>query len=525
MNFMDVRLALRKPLFRYCACFLLTALASACNAQTKSSENSPPMPVPPTKFGVNIGLIATWNNTRVFANLISGSNWQLEIDKGPWTTLPAHYVNDKGWPIGAPPGGTIFRFLNQPAFDNKARRVTCRYSGKALLSVNQANHIVPISNKPGSFIFDWKMLQPKIGPAQSAFLVIKDIDPTDPIRDIDCREAAMKFGPRFSPDAVAALSRFDTIRYLGWQGTAANKAISWSKRKLPAHGIPGAGDGVSVEDLVQLANETGSNPWFTMPWNADEDYQRQFALYVRDHLKPELVAYVEMSNEVWNYGYPVAKQALQEGIALKLDDDQYRAHLLRYSQKSLQLFRIWSAVYKSEPRRIVRVMATQNANPETTKTVMSFAGLADQVDAIATAPYFPLSPRFKPVSGDLSATFEDLDRTMAASLANALEHKRLAHQFGKRFITYEAGQHVVLPDTVPLMAEINRDARMGGAYDKYLSRWSSEFGDLMVLLADVSATGRNGAWGQREYADQPLSDAPKAAALERRLRPVSAPQR
>lgn len=40
-----------------------------------------------------------------------------------------------------------------------------------------------------------------------------------------------------------------------------------------------------------------------MPTKASDDYTRQFATYVRDHLDPSLKAHVEYSNETWKWAF------------------------------------------------------------------------------------------------------------------------------------------------------------------------------------------------------------------------------
>ncbi len=61
--------------------------------------------------------------------------------------------------------------------------------------------------------------------------------------------------------------------------------------------------GAPIEDLILLANMVGFNPWFCMPYNADETYVRNFAQLVRDTLRPDVQVYVEYSNEVWHTGF------------------------------------------------------------------------------------------------------------------------------------------------------------------------------------------------------------------------------
>ncbi len=49
--------------------------------------------------------------------------------------------------------------------------------------------------------------------------------------------------------------------------------------------------------------QVGFDPWFSMPYNANETYVRYFAQLVRDTLRPDVTVYVEYSNEVWHTGF------------------------------------------------------------------------------------------------------------------------------------------------------------------------------------------------------------------------------
>ena len=98
-------------------------------------------------------------------------------------------------------------------------------------------------------------------------------------------------------------------------------------------------------------------------------------------------------------------------------------------------------------------------------------------------------------------------------LDQAEKQRAVADQFGVRFITYEAGQHIVgLGDPV-LMKAINRDPRMETAYRRHIDGWRDRNGDLMTILQDVAGIDGGSAWGVREYLDQPLEQAPKARAV------------
>src|SRR5690606_20571076 len=122
----------------------------------------------------------------------------------------------------------------------------------------------------------------------------------------------------FDPDYVAYIKRFSVLRFMVWQDMNENKPVTWATRsRMVGKDMVRRNDGVPIEVMIDLANAADADPWFCIPWNADEEYVRKFAELVRDRLvwKPGRKVYVELSNEVWNWMFPVTKQAAQEGLA------------------------------------------------------------------------------------------------------------------------------------------------------------------------------------------------------------------
>ncbi|NJN99194.1 MAG: hypothetical protein HC875_36435, partial [Anaerolineales bacterium] len=67
--------------------------------------------------------------------------------------------------------------------------------------------------------------------------------------------------------------------------------------------------------LIRLANDTGAEPWFTLPHQADDDYVRRFAQMVHADLRADLRAWMEYSNEVWNFSFQQAHWAEEQARA------------------------------------------------------------------------------------------------------------------------------------------------------------------------------------------------------------------
>jgi hypothetical protein len=260
--------------------------------------------------------------------------------------------------------------------------------------------------------------------------------------------------------------------------------------------------------MVDLANTVGADPWFTMPYQADEEYLRAFAELVHDRLDPERTVYVELGNEVWNDMFASAQDAQREGLARGLGGgDPATAQVQRYAERMTEAMRVWTQVYADRPQALVRVAATQNANPELARTVLGFRDSAAWVDALATAPYFWLDLDGRK-AGDADRILDDLPDAISQTFAMARENQRVAAAHGKRYIAYEGGQHLVTPD-LALARSLQRDPRMGDAYKRYLAGWREDFGDTLTLYASTAPISEYGSWGLREYGGQPIAEAPK----------------
>jgi hypothetical protein len=372
------------------------------------------------------------------------------------------------------------------------------------------------------------------------YLRIDATSPTDPVRDFHVwmpdwqgqRFAGQRWQPgdSFSPFHPLFLQRLDpfhTIRFMGMQETNSSGIRSWADRRdaLDIRQGSGAGgtpsepivNGMSVEYMVQLANDLNANPWFNMPHMADDDFVRNFATYVRDHLKPGLTASVEWSNEIWNFGWGFeASQWVSEQTKLPanagLDNWQVAGH---EAKRDLD---IWSDVFAGQNSRLVRVAAGWAAVDWVTNRIVESMG--GSFDAIAIAPYITSTDEQR--AAYTSAT--TVDRVIADTRANvgtSLEwvgnHARLAREWQTRLgrpvqlVAYEGGHHLdgrSGPYQDAFHAATN-DPRMGDIYRDYL-RGLDAAG--MNLYVDFQFTGGPGAapWG--DFAKLHRMDEPLATA-------------
>lgn len=480
------------------------ALALAALPVAAGAAGSPG-PVPPTQIGVNIGM-PLFSTSRLFANMVIGSAWYSQSPSGQRPLRPDELDADHN-PLRVEPQGAVQRTVEPPVTGRAGARISCTWQGSGQMNVGGSNvsHIVHSPNMVTFYTSSFEQLT-------GLFLNFHEIDPKRPPHDIDCRESDLARSERFAPDAVKELSRFKVLRFMDLQRTNENLRITWAKRRRPSNIDLDEDDGMAIEDMVALANEAKSNPWFTVPWNADADYVARFAHYVHDHLAPGRVVYVEVGNEIWNQSFSASRQAREEGVARKLSPDPSTALAYRYAERTAEVMRVWSGVFADKPSRLVRVAATQSVVPQMADTVLGYRDTARWVDALATAPYFGYE-----ASGfgtrDPDQIFPRLRGTVDQAIALAVQNKAVAHKYGKRYIAYEAGQHILFQDDAPLMQKLNRDPRMYDLYRYYLDQWRAKVGDVITLYTSVGTIGWFGAFGLQEYETQPLSETPKLRAV------------
>jgi hypothetical protein len=491
-----------------------SAVAPVTITPTVTAPTTPPSGAPAanrTQLGINLGAPSVDSGERAFTNLAAGSTWRLiRADNKYEDGMPEGYLTVDQEVAKLEAGEQVVRSLSVPnaAYLGQSVDIQCTWQGQATVWIDQnvARNIFITNN---SAQFTWV---PNGRTTQNVFF--RNLSSSNPLKRFDCRETSLKSAGVFHPDFITSLKGYKAVRFVDWQNIPKNKTVRWATRTTANSGNHYGDDGVAVEHMVLLANQAQVDPWFHMPWNADDDYIRKFAEYVKANLHPSRRAYVELSNEVWNYGFMVAHQAKDEGVAANLDDNPYIAAGKRYSQKTRNAMAIWTQVFADQPNRLVRVIACQNANWDCARVAISFGDTAQYVDAIAVAPYFHGDFASDNITAsNWTSVFTTLIPERLAWVRDRYkENQALANQYNKRLIAYEGGQHLTGND-VETMTKIQRDVRMGAAYTQYLRNWDKDVGDLMMLYNDVGVISRFGAWGMKEYVNQPAAQAPKYRAV------------
>lgn len=386
-----------------------------------------------------------------------------------------------------------------------------------------------------------------VTPSDNGILMrVEETSPADPVRNFDVwmpDYAGQRFvGQRWQPGASFSpfhplfrqrLAPFGTIRFMGMQETNTSDIRTWADRRDASDMRQGSGadgspseplaNGMSLEYMVQLANDLDADPWFNMPHMADDTFVRNFATYVRDHLEPGRKVYVEWSNEIWNFGWGFeASQWVMDQTRLPqnagLDNWQVAG---REAKRDLD---IWSGVFTGQAARLVRVAGGWAANDWVTNRVVESMG--GSFDAIAIAPYF--SPDDAKRETYTAATSVDtiLADTRAAvgtAVGWTRTHQTLADTWSARLgrdvqlVAYEGGPHMdgrSAPYQDAFYRAVN-DPRMSAIYRDYLKALDATGMDLFL---DFQFTGQAGAspWGdfaKLHRMDEPLAGAHRYNAI------------
>jgi len=481
----------------------MRATLAAVGAMLAGGESTAALAVPPTTIGVTLTAPGYFRKVRSLANLAGGSNWYAS-DHHP---LGPDEVDNDGNVKRLAPGITMSRMMTSPNPSTKSATIRCSWQGKGSLKPG-GKRVQGLQGTANSFTF---LMNNDPAIQGNVELKLLAIDPADPLRNIDCRETSMPADAHFDPQYVESLRPFKVIRFMDWQASNFNEPVTWATRHTPASIDNAQHDGVSIEDMIILTKATHADPWFNMPWNGDDDYFERFARMVHDNVPADRTVYVEMGNELWNHAFKASQQAQKEGMAAGLAPDPNRAGLYRYAQRLAHVMDIWKKVYADRPGRLVRVAACQNGDG-CAKTVLGYEDTAKHIDALATAPYFGARLNRIPIAS-ADEVFAALDPEIEGTLELALKAKAVASQYGKRYIAYEGGQHLIFKDTA-LEEQVERDPRMYQAYKKYLDIWRSRIGDTIALYVSSGSVSRFGGWGLIEYIGQPLNEAPKMRAVQ-----------
>ena len=351
----------------------------------------------------------------------------------------------------------------------------------------------------------------------------------------------------FNPAFLDKVKNYRVLRFMDWMrtnGIPINDELTlvptgeWAQRAQVDDYTYTGQNGVPLEAMLALSNQTRIAPWFNMPHLADDEYMAEFATMVRNNLDDDLQVYIEYSNETWNPTFSAQFSHVREEGTDAFDPDTPWVSALNYhGMRAAQMCRIWHEAWGAEADRIVCIAASQASNGESAEHVlacplwMSFPEMQNQIscadyggfDALAVAPYFgnyigtaafatQIEGWLAEPDGGLNSLFNEIQQVALPMAYDNIEANALAATgHDVELIAYEGGQHldvVSIPgqlgaDAAELFELANRHPLMGFYYGLYLEEWHDEGGCLFANYTLVqNLYGPNGSWGILEYINQ-----------------------
>lgn len=515
--------------------------------------------------------VVDWSVQQPFLDVFKTARpWHGHTD-GQWGAymtedLEAMGVLDaNGWITELPPGVVqiqTFILTEMPAeatYTSGLYRLS--YDGAGDITVSGADIV---SRGNGEIWFDYR-------PTGDGMVTIS-INSTDPqntgnyLRNIEVVKQehipAYEAGQQFNPLWLDLIGDAHALRFMDWQETNDSTIRSWSERPMEGHYTYHGG--VPIEVIIDLANATGTEPWINIPWDADANFIRQFATYVRDNLNPDLRAHIELSNEVWNWMFDQAQDAAEAARA-RFGQDLGDGWVQEYGARSAEMARILDQVYAGSEDQLVKVISTHTYWPGLEDAIFdapawqaqSAANAAPYLsfDTYAITGYFGNSlgtdakagtvlewisrseaqarqdAAAQGLSGSAASAYvaqhrfdlaEDLavrelrDGSITGNSEDSLQglfelfryHKSVADAHGLDLVMYEGGTHVVgIGQWVnnDLLTEffthLNYSDGMGQLYTELLAGWEAAGGTLFNAFVDVSEPNQWGSWGSLRHLE------------------------
>jgi len=249
------------------------------------------------------------------------------------------------------------------------------------------------------------------------------------------------------------------------------------------------------------------------------------------HLDPDLKAYVEYSNEVWNWQFEQAHWAAAK--AAERWGEGGDGWVQFAGIRAAEMARIWSEVYGDQnAQRLVRVIATHTGWLGLEQGLLQAPNFLAEDDAnrppfedfdvYAITGYFGvdgdgdeaaqrvLSWLSKGEDHAIESLLEDLEKTSVDVLVNRYfpYHADVAARHGLQLIMYEGGTHVVgIGDWVnnqqltDFYTRFNYTEGMARLYQKVFDGWQKAGGTLFTAYYDVANPGQWGSWGHLRHLD------------------------
>ena len=553
--------------------WLIPALMALLLATPARAESTPQ----DMKLGMNMSHLRDWSSSQPFLDVMKTARRWIGHKPGQWggmhydTLVEMGVLDVDGWPMGIP--GELSSIGTVILTDLPAEAEI--YAGRYILSF-EGSGIVEVAGRAtnkrygtNEVSFDFT---PGPGPVEIRIQRSDRRGSGDYVRNIrvmrEDHVALWEAGATFNPDWVDVLSGFEVLRFMNWALTNDSDQRDWAARARPED-FSYARTGVPHEVMLKLADLVGADPWFSLPHLADDAYVDAFCTLIHDGMSPDRKAYVEFSNEVWNWQFLQAEWA---GDMAEARWDARDQHTQFYGMRAAELARACSAAFGDRAEdRLINVISTQtgwlgleqgilNAPLWQAEAEGNAPPPHEAFDAYAITGYFGtlgaesmqdevrgwIDESLKSAERDAEAAglsgaarddfvaahrFDQATQRAAEVLSGGGEgsvadlrtrvfpyHAEVAAAHDLDLIMYEGGTHVVGlgaaandDDLTAFFNHLNYTPEMGALYTALISDFQATGGALFTHYSDVAVPGKWGSWGVLRYLGD---DNPRWRALE-----------
>ena len=359
-------------------------------------------------------------------------------------------------------------------------------------------------------------------------LKISSTSPTDPIRNVRVISPGyeQKFAVEpFHPAFLASLQRYKVLRFMDWMHGSELSSGDWNARTVRStasyawspvgiasteegvdlNAIDSAPGAVSVEDIVRLSNTLGTEPWLTLPANADDTYMAELARFLKANLRPDIAnVYVELGNELWHTGFAAGAYARDEALRAGESTECWIV------QRTRQMAQVMRAEFGSTTTFELRVVVSSQATSIAKTEAYVACGFGDDIDSLGLAPYFN---GYRSDMDSVDAVIAAMAADIAPIVALVAQH-RAALPAAFSLVAYEAGPSGVGSGELDDLAiAAHRDPRMAELVENYYTQLQLAGMEVLLHFVSVGVPSKYGSWGLIEATDANPSMSPKQQGL------------
>ncbi len=440
-------------------------------------------------IGVNLPTNRDYNNDEIWTDVHNiAFPWEA-----PTTTM-GYAANDTAIPLTSDnyplaPAATSFDLVSYP---DGAYQFS--FTGSATVSFSDIGVLSGPVTVSGGVSSGTVIVNHKTGDGQYLVMQVSGLSSANPMGNFHLMMPGYGNGttpaPMYTPQFLATLAPFSTIRFVNWDGGNNTSMANWSDRVAPTNFLTDGANGVPYEDIVELANESQKDIWLDIPALATPTFVQNLAQLVATKLDPNLNVYVEYSNETWNsvtmqYGQILAAAKLNSLVTQSTNQLQMIEQQTAYQTVNIgQAFKTAFGANSANVRPILGGQATWSLMLQYALQFVqqNYGSPSQYIYATAEAPYVNIASSYNVSGMTLNQLFAGMNAYLSGTLIPALQaNATLSAQYGLPMVAYEGGQGITSTPSLndnALIAQALNDPRMYQMQLALMSAWQQLGGGL-----------------------------------------------